>query len=47
MSEEQKVSKPEVIQLLLERIKRSIESTTSPADLECLSRALERVGLRP
>jgi hypothetical protein len=47
MSAEKKVSKPEVNQLLLEKIKSAIDSTNSPADLECLSRALERVGLRP
>lgn len=47
MATEKKVSKPEVTQLLLEKIKSSIESAHSPSDLECLSRALERVGLRP
>jgi hypothetical protein len=36
-----------VEQLLLGKIKSSIESSTTPADLECLSRALERVGRRP
>lgn len=40
----EEVRKKEVSQLLLKKIKASIEATSNPADLECLSRALERVG---
>jgi hypothetical protein len=47
MDQEKEVSKKEVAQLLLKKIKVSIEGATSPEQLECLSRALERVGLRP
>ena len=43
----EKISKEDVNQLLLNAIKTSIEASKSPSDLECLSRALERVGLRP
>lgn len=41
------VTKQEVNQLLLTQIKKAIEATTNAGELECLSRALERVGLRP
>ena len=46
MSQPKEVTKHEVSQLLLSKLKSSIETSTTPADLECLSRALERVGLR-
>ena len=36
------VTKKEVTQLLLNKIKGSIEQATRPDELECLSRALER-----
>lgn len=47
MSDTKEVTKSEVSQLLLKKIKSSIEDSSKPDDLECLSRALERVGLRP